>query len=367
MVAGLIVLWPSGEGPPIAAPQNLPTETEQAEVERVEEFACPRFQPGICRTVHVRIGTGAYEGLLTSFELTAPEPLDPEIDVGDGLRVVQLSPDPDPTFDIADFERRSPMLWLAILFAVVVVVFGRLRGALSLIGLVISLLVVLVFIVPAIRDGESPLAVAIVGSLAVMLVTIGLGHGVNLKSLAAMLGTTASLLLVALLALVFTHAAHLTGLSSEGAASVGFQSGISIQGLLLAGMVIGALGVLDDITVSQASTVVALRSANPELRFRSLYGRSLSVGRDHASAAVNTLVLAYVGASLPILLIFSSEALGVVEVVNLELVANEVVAMLVGSIGLIAAVPLTTALTAWLSAHLDRDALIASKEAGHSH
>jgi uncharacterized membrane protein len=259
------------------------------------------------------------------------------------------------------------MLWLALAFAALVIAFGRLRGALSLVGLVISLAIVLVFIVPAIRDGEPPLAVAIVGSLAVMLATIALAHGLGVKSLTAMLGTGASLLLVALLALVFTNLTHLTGLSSEESIVLGFGLGISLEGLLLAGMVIGALGVLDDVTVSQASTVLALRAANPGLPFRSLYRRAIDVGRDHVSAAVNTLVLAYVGAALPVLLIFTARDIGFSDAINLEIVAREVVAMLVGSIGLIAAVPLTTALASFFALRLPERAVTEAAEHGHAH
>ena len=193
--------------------------------------------------------------------------------------------------------------------------------------------------VPAILDGKPPLAVAIVGSLAVALITIPLAHGGGPKTLAAVLGTAASLLLTALLALIFTKAAHLTGFSNEEAPALDLAgANISLEGLLLAGMVIGALGVLDDVTVSQASTVLALRSANPTLRFGQLFAVAQRVGRDHVSATVNTLVLAYVGASLPILLIFSSSDLGFGEALSTEVVATEVVATLVGSIGLIAAV-----------------------------
>jgi len=195
----------------------------------------------------------------------------------------------DPVYTLADFERRAPILWLALAFAALVIVFGRLRGALSLVGLTISLAVILAFVVPAILDGHPPLAVAVVGSLAVMLATVSLAHGWGPKSLAAMLGTAVSLALVAVLALTFTNLTHLTGLSSEEATLL-LQSGadVSLEGLLLAGIVIAALGVLDDVTVSQASTVLALRAANPTLGFRQLYARALRVGQDHVSATVNT-------------------------------------------------------------------------------
>jgi uncharacterized membrane protein len=250
------------------------------------------------------------------------------------------------------------MLWLAIAFVALVIVVARLRGVLSLVGLGISLGVVLGFIVPAILDGESPLAVAVVGAMAVMLVTISLAHGLGAKSLAAIVGTAASLLLVAGLASAFTELTHLTGLSSEEATLLQFQGlEVDFQGLLLAGMVIGALGVLDDVTVSQASTVMALRAANPSLGFGQLYRRALVVGRDHVSATVNTLVLAYVGSSLPVLLIFSSGGVSLIDAVNVELVAKEIVATLVGSIGLIAAVPLTTAIAGLLAGGLSPDTL----------
>jgi uncharacterized membrane protein len=157
-------------------------------------------------------------------------------------------------------------------------------------------------------------------------------------------------LLTAGLALLFTKLTHLTGFSSEEATLLQLAGAdLSLEGLLLAGIVIGALGVLDDVTISQASTVMALRAANPALGFRALFASAQRVGRDHVSATVNTLVLAYVGASLPVLLIFSTADLGFGQVLTLELVAKEVVAMLVGSIGLIAAVPVTTALAAVLA------------------
>jgi uncharacterized membrane protein len=200
--------------------------------------------------------------------------------------------------------------------------------------------------------------------MAIALITIPLAHGWGPKSLAAVLGTAVSLTLTALLALLFTDLTHLTGLSSEEAIFLQIgDAGVSLQGLLLAGMVIGALGVLDDVTISQASTVLALRRANPGLRARRLFALALDVGRDHVSATVNTLVLAYVGAALPILLLFSAADLGVSNALNLEVVAKEVVATLVGSIGLIAAVPITTGLAVLLALSVEPDRL----DAGHAH
>jgi uncharacterized membrane protein len=376
-VVGVAALWPGEVDTQLS--EGLTASSERAEVTRVSYAACPPPQAGTCGQAEIRLETGPDEGSTSTLTLGGTL-LEPQLEAGDQIRVAPSAPvpgelppelreqagDASTTYTFSDFERRTPMLWLAIAFAVLVIAFGRLRGALSLLGLGASLAVILIFIVPAILEGEAPLAVAIFGSLAVMLLTIALAHGLGAKSLAAIVGTTASLLLVALLAEVFTDLTHLTGLASEEPALL--QLGgveVSFEGLLLAGMVIGALGVLDDVTVSQASTVMALRAANPSLRFRELYGRALDVGRDHVSATVNTLVLAYVGASLPVLLIFSSGDLGFVDAVNVELVAQEVVAALVGSIGLIAAVPVTTALAATLSRGLPAAALPA--DAGHAH
>jgi uncharacterized membrane protein len=353
--AGLAVLWP-GESQ-IGLGSGITVDTEDAEVVAVAERLCPGFAEQRCQFVRARLESGPETGRTITLQLGATGGLDPDVDPGDGIKVAK-APEPPPGapptagtgYSLVDFQRGTPMLVLALVFVAVVLLFARLRGALSLLGLGLSLAVVLVFVVPAILEGESPVAVAVVGSLAIALVTIPLAHGRGAKSLAAVLGTAASLLLTALLAFVFTEAAHLTGFSSEEAVFLQLTGAdLSLEGLLLAGMVVGALGVLDDVTVSQASTVLALRGAAPSLGFRELFGRALRVGRDHVSATVNTLVLAYVGASLPVLLIFSSAELGLSEALNLEVVAKEVVATLVGSIGLIAAVPVTTALAALLA------------------
>jgi uncharacterized membrane protein len=371
-LVALVILWPGDVDTRLA--EGLNVDAERGEVERVEETTCPGFVGQDCQIVSVRLETGPQSGELVEIQLSAGEGIDPDVDPGDGVQVVK-QPEPPPGseavagsgYSLSDFERRRPMLVLAVLFALVVLVFARWRGALSLLGLGFSLALVLLFVVPSILDGNSPLAVAIAGALAIALVTIPLAHGRGPKSISALLGTAISLMLTAGLAVLFTELTHLTGLASEEAAFLGLgQADVSLEGLLLAGMVIGALGVLDDVTISQASTVMALRQADPELGFGALFRRALEVGRDHVSATVNTLVLAYVGASLPVLLIFSSADLGLGEAINLELVAQEIVATLVGSIGLIAAVPITTALAALLALNEDPGRLGADAHA-HVH
>jgi uncharacterized membrane protein len=244
---------------------------------------------------------------------------------------------------------------------------GRFHGLRALLGLAASLLIVVEFLIPAILHGRDPLEVALVGAFAVMLVTMPLCYGLGAKMMAAWLGTAASLLLAAGLASGFTHLAHLSGVSSDESIALGAtQAGLSLQGLLVAGMVIGALGVLVDLTVSQSSTVLALRRANPRLKFGGLFRGALEVGHDHIAATVNTLVFAYAGAALPVLLIFSLGGTSFADAINGEAVAEEVIAALVGSIGLIASMPLTTALAALLALRMGRDAL-EEAATGHAH
>jgi uncharacterized membrane protein len=345
---GLVTLWP--EDRTIEQPLGLARpKTLGAEI--VAIAAAPCRVPGLssCRTVTVELKEGKDAGKRATMTVNDP-PDRLDLDVGDGVRVAenQLPPEAQlggvklDRYSLADFERKAPLLWLGLAFAALVLVTGRWEGLRALIGLAVSLAIVVVFVVPAILDGSSPPGVALIGSLAIMLVTLGLGS-------------------------LFIGLAHLTGLSSDEAlflrASVG---DISITGLLLAGMVIGALGVLDDLTVTQASTVLALRRANPSLGFRRLFEGAIAVGHDHIAATVNTLVLAYAGAALPVLLIFSLGGTSFGDAINSESVATEVVATLVGSIGLIAAVPLTTALAAFLAVRL-APASLPDEHAGHAH
>ncbi len=367
-VIAVALLWPGGgEGSELEFGNR--TQTEPGTIEKIELTDCSvPIDDVVCREASIRIESGPEQGNLVPVDVTSRSQ-DTVFGVGDRVKVASMpAAGGEPVYSIIDFERKQPLIVLAVAFALLVVFFGRLRGAMSLVGLAISLVIVLMFIIPAILDHKPPLAVALAGSMAVMLVTIFLAHGFGPKSVAAVLGTTFSLLLVGLLAVVFTQAANLTGFSSEEASllSVG-DSGLSISGLVVAGIIIGALGVLDDVTISQASTVLALRAANPRQSVGQLYRRAIDVGRDHVSATVNTLVLAYVGSSLPVLLILGSGQFGLGGAVNMEIVAKEVVATLVGSIGLIAAVPITTILAALLARTLSRGELAEAAAHGHHH
>ena len=369
-IIGLVVYWP--EGDKIATPEGAQRpKTESAEVVGVRATPCAQVAgQRDCVRVEAELRSGPDEGREIAFTFVAAEG---KFEVGDDIRVYknELPPEAvgaggqvDP-YSFSDFERRPPMLWLAAIFAVLVLITGRWQGLRALAGLAASLGIIVFFVAPAILEGQSPTGVAFIGALAVMLVTIPLAHGIGPKAISACLGTAVSLTLILLLADLFVGLGHLSGITSEETVFLrATQEELSLQGLLLAGMVIGALGVLDDLTVSQSSTVMALRRANPSLRFRELFKSALTVGHDHIAATVNTLVLAYAGASLPILLVFSLADSSLGEAVNFETVAEAVVGMLVGSIGLIAAVPVTTALAALLALRLDERRL---EDAGHAH
>lgn len=366
-VIGLVALWPSGDSKSELA-GNLSLRSVSASVVATERASCAA--PGSigeeapdapsCLLVEAELDQGSDR---ISIQLSGSSS-EPKLAVGDQIRVADTG---DGNYSFVDFERKKPLALLAIFFALIVILFGRWRGFLALIGLAASLLIVLAFIVPAILEGKAPIAVALIGSLAVMLVTLGLTHGTGLTSRAAALGTAASLMLTAALALIFISAGNITGFSSDEATILQASGGdLSLSGLVLAGIIIAALGVLDDLTVSQSSAVLALRKADPTQSFKQLYSGAIGIGRDHVAATVNTLVLAYVGASLPVLLIFSVGGTGIGDALNSEAVAEQIIGTLVGSIGLIAAVPTTTAIAALLASKLPEDAEI-DVHAGHSH
>jgi uncharacterized membrane protein len=356
-IVGLVALWPTGSTDAKLA-SGLRPATFAAEVVAVRAAECQIPQAERCLTVEARLSDGPDAGRTASFPIGGTG-TDPTFVPGDAIRLASTGQEAAAQgmspYAFADYERRQPMLWLLVGFVGVVLAFGRLRGALSLAGLAASIGVVLLFLIPAILDGRPPLLAALTASLAVMLVTLLVTHGIGPKSVAAALGTAASLLLTALLAILFTRLANVTGFSSEEAMLLqGSTDGLSIQGLVIAGMVIAALGVLDDVTVSQASAVLALRRADPTLPFRRLYREAIDIGRDHVAATVNTLVLAYVGASLPILLVFAVGDTPFADAINGDAISETIVGTLVGSIGLIAAVPLTTAVAAALAVRMRR-------------
>jgi uncharacterized membrane protein len=266
---------------------------------------------------------------------------------------VKLTVVPGPSgqriYQISDFQRGRPLLMLAVAFALAVVAFGRWRGLTALAGLAVTFAVLVLFVVPGILAGQQPLLIAIVGSAAIALTVLYLTHGFTLSTSIAVVGTLASLTLTGLLSVAAIDAVHLSGLTDENSFYLRQGYEINLQGLLLAGIVIGSLGVLDDITVTQVAAVNELAAASPTYRFRQLYRAATRVGRAHIASVINTIVLAYAGASLPLLLLITSANQPLSQVVTGQLIAQEIVRAIVGTLGLIAAVPITTALSALLT------------------
>ena len=310
----------------------------------------PSEGPGVgqteCISATVTLLSGADEGATFALDVLST-PVTPFPEEGRILLSYEPTAAPGEQYAFADVERRDPLLLLGVLFAVAVVALGRWTGLRALFGLGLSLLVVTAFVLPALLAGSNALLVALVGSAAVMFTVLYLAHGIRVQTSIAVLGTLASLLLTVVLAEVFVRTAALTGLGSDETSLISATVGtVDLRGLLLAGIVIGSLGVLDDVTVTQSSAVWELHLANPAAGARELYRAGIRIGRDHIASTVNTLVLAYVGASLPLLVVYSLAGSSVQDVLTSEVVAQEVVRTLVGSIGLVAAVPLTTLLAA---------------------
>jgi uncharacterized membrane protein len=347
VLACAVVLWPRGQlARPAAAGQADPTQLVSATLTKVSRLPCEEAEPGVPGSVCIKVTARLAGGRQVTFDTT--DPTGGMFRAGQKVRLaVAEQPGQPPSYIIQDLERGRPLLVLAALFVGAVVAFGRWQGVRSLIGLGLSFLVIISFVIPAILRGHSPVLVAVTGAMAIMLISLYLSHGVGPKTTAAVVATALALGLTAALSIAFVAAASLTGLASEEAQYANYAvGGLSLRGLLLAGIIIGGLGVLDDVTMSQASLVAELHQANPTAGMAALVAGALRVGRDHIAATVNTLFLAYAGAALPLLIFFVTGQDSLGTVATTEVVAVEVVRALCGSVGLIAAVPLTTVLAA---------------------
>ena len=277
---------------------------------------------------------------------------DYHLKVGDRI-MISISRTPDNVVNayFVDYIRSTPLLILASLFAIAVLLMSRWKGLRSLIGMGFSLFVIIGYIVPHILAGEDPLMVSILGSMILLTATLYLTYGWNLKSHAAVIGVVIALLVTGALSGFFVNLARLNGTGDENVMFLMqlMDTRIKLRGLLLGGMIIGALGVLDDLVMTQASAVFELHQANPALGSRELFRSAMRIGQDHVAATVNTLVLAYAGASLPLFLMFSLARGDYGYLVNFSFIAEEIVRTLVGSIGLIASVPITTLLASFLA------------------
>jgi uncharacterized membrane protein len=329
--------------------------------------AQPSPDPSVppCRGITFVVEEGRDAGQDVAIELPDVS-TSPDLQVGE--RVILERPRmkvPGMPYGFYDRIRTPSLIWLAVLFAALVVLLGRMRGVAALVGLAASIAVLLTFVIPAILQGSSPVLVASIGAGAIGFIVLYLAHGFSTRTTVAVIGTLTGVGVTLVLSILWAPMARLSGLVSESAyivQAVGTE--LDLGGLLLAGIVIGALGAIDDVAVTQSSAVWELHSTDPELGTQGLFRAGMRVGRDHVGSIVNTLALAYAGASLPLLILFqlSEQPLG--ELAGSEVVATEIVRTLVGSIGLVAAMPVTTGLAAWMAGRDAQRSAVRALETG---
>jgi len=349
---GLVVLWPSHR------PQPLPlqfttygegrTVFERGRVVALNERACvsPPTPTAVCGNVSVALYSGPDAGLTVSVD-----PSGVRLAVGDQIRVSRgpaTGAGPGTrSYQLDDYVRDAPLGVIAALFAGLLFLVARWRGLAALVGVGVAYLVLVEFILPGLLDGRSAVGVAVTGSSAILFIVLYLAHGISARTSTALLGTLTALVATALLASVATQAAHLTGRSNEVNGDL-VASGvhISLRGLILCGLIVGALGVLNDVTVTQASAVWELSAADPSAGWQRLFVGGMRIGRDHIASTVYTLVFAYAGAALPLLLLFSVSGRTVHDLLTGDEIGGEIVRDLVGGAGLVLAVPFTTIIAA---------------------
>ncbi|HEX6166780.1 MAG TPA: YibE/F family protein [Acidimicrobiales bacterium] len=352
-VLGAVALWPRGDAPDAGPSAPGYVDATVTAVDGGSFTAELTSGPDRGDTVEVALPTDEPGEAAAVGRVEAM----PDLEVGDEVVLLDVASSPQRyRYSFADIQRGSSLLWLAAVFVLVVVAFGRWRGVRSLVGLAAGGAILLAFLVPALLRDKPAVPVVLAATAIMAFVALYLAHGVNLGTTVALAGTLASLALTCGLALLAVEVTELTALADGRARTLPLGEALDLRGLLVAGIVVGALGVLDDVTVSQVSIVAALRRANPGLPRRVLYLEATRVGRDHMASTVNTLVLAYAGAALPLLLLFAQGDQPAGRLVTGELISVEIVRMLVGAIGLVASVPVTTALAALVLGPGDRDA-----------
>ena len=309
---------------------------------------CPdNYGEGECYFFELEILDGEKKG--EKVESIANQNDDPKLsylNYKKGLKVyiVETEVAGETQYYIKEPLRKTSIMTLTIIFILIVIIIGGLQGVSSLLGLLVSFLVLFILVIPLMLSGTNPVIASIIGSVIILTVSVYLSHGFNKKTSIALIGTIISLALTAILASIYTKATRLTGYSTDEATFLVqlIDKTLDMRGILLASLIIGGIGILDDITVSQVSIIIELYRSNPSLRWEALFKRSMKVGRDHIASMVNTLVLAYTGSALPLVMLFIASKASLEEIVNFELVAEEIIRTLVGSIGLVLAVPITS-------------------------
>jgi uncharacterized membrane protein len=357
-VIGVILLWPDGakldtirEHTPFAAPG---VETTTARVTHVAPACTGSHHPdegaGSCGNIDAEVLEGAGKGDRAQVQV-APEVTASGLDGGDTVQLLRTPAQHGQpisyTFDTID--RTTHLVWLALFFALVVIAVARMRGLMAIVGLCFSALTIYYFLLPALLAGEPPILVATVSASAIMFVVLYTTHGPNLRTSVALAGTLVGIGLTATLAVLSIGYTQLTGIADETAGMVStFATGLDFQGLLVCGVILAGLGVLNDVTITQASSVWEIRAASSALSRRDLFGSAMRIGRDHIASTIYTIAFAYAGASLAVLLLTIYDR-PLIQLTSSESLAEEIARTLVTSMGLILAVPITTGIATFVT------------------
>jgi uncharacterized membrane protein len=353
---GMVLLWPSDvpHGPnPYSGPNVSRVE---GTVMAVKPFDCNSSGIGEDNTPMVEGSCAHVTAQLTSGQ-SAKFTLDPTryvgggMHTGDDVKLIRIQPKgQSASYEFYDFQRGAPLLLLAAAFAVVVATVGRLRGVFALVGVGVTLFALAKFVLPALLAGEPAIPVAVVGSTAIMLAVLYLAHGISVRTTSALFGTLFGIAFTAVAGLAATGWTNLTGVGDENDhLLVATAPHLSLSGVVAASMVIAGLGVLNDVTVTQASAVWEMRALKPAAHGWEIFASAMRIGRDHIASSVYTLVFAYAGSAMTIMLLVTAYQRGWAEIATSEQIAQEVARTLVGAIGLVLAVPVTTVIAVVLS------------------
>ena len=355
-IAGAALLWPSASEVPQGADPYGQVEIIDATVIKVTPFDCnstgtgPDNIPmveGDCASVTAKLANGT----TAIFTLDPTRFVGNSMSAGDSIRLIKVAPEgQEATYSFYDHQRGNQLIWIAAAFAVLVAVVARWRGVFALIGVGITLLMLLKFVLPALLAGEPAILVAVVGSTLIMLAVLYLAHGISIRTTSALFCTLFGIAFTAIGGALATDWTHLTGIGSEDDhLLIATAPTLSMSGVVAASMVIAGLGVLNDVTVTQASAVWELRGLQPTANRTALFTSAMRIGRDHIASSVYTLVFAYAGTAMTTLLLISAYQRSLAEVAVTEQISQEIVRTLVGAIGLVLAVPVTTAIAVWFA------------------
>ncbi len=353
-VVGLIAFWPgdisANVNKDVAGYSIAGVTYPTAEITKIEESSCDGLAgstPGVddvrCANVTAQLSEGDDKGQAVTVPLTSAVYAS-GTEVGQKIKLIRVPPaDGQPAqYQFSDFERSTPLLVMTLLFAVVVVAVARWRGFASLVGLLFAGFILVKFMFPALVAGSNPILVGLIGSSAIMFVVLYAAHGFSARTTTALVGTLFGLILIAVLGFGATKWAHLTGVATEEDYVLSAAApNLTLTSVVLCGIIVAGLGVLNDVTITQASAVWELADSGQSSR--KLFTRAMRIGRDHIASTVYTIAFATAGASLSVLLLIAIYDRPLLQVLQTEQFSEEIIRTLVGSIGLVLAVPLTTA------------------------